>query len=218
MSRVGYFLDDLARLAREEGPFAAAKLLGKRVYERTDNLLFEMRTTGAEPELPEGMRIHHFSSKRDPDLDLLVRAGGGKELGNFRRRAVAYVLCVEGEPVARGWYFPRNALARKLDGAQYLGSAFVRPEWRGKGLNAMLLQGYARSVPPGTRLVMQVAASNTSSQQSLSRLGLAPVGRVSTLVVLGRLVNVRIDPLPRKGTPPPVTGDPHGQSDPRRLA
>lgn len=196
MSRVGYFLDDVARLAREKGPLAAVQLVAKRFFERTDTLLFEMRTTGEEPDLPEGWRMRKFTSKRDPELELLIRAGGGAELANFRREAVAYVLCIEGEPVARGWYYPRSPLARKLGGAQYIGGAFVRPEWRGQGVNARFLQGYAKCVPPGSRFVMQVETSNEASQKSLARLGLVPVGHVRTLVLLGKLVRARVDPLP----------------------
>jgi ribosomal protein S18 acetylase RimI-like enzyme len=197
LSRIKAFLADFLRLWRERGMLTAFRLVRKRIYERNENLLFELRTTGVGPELPPGWRVEVVTSSRDAAVAWLLRAGGESELPNFQRQAVAYVLCIGDEAVARHWFFPQSALARWMGpGTAYFGSAFVKPEWRGRGINTLMLTYMAARLPVASRVILEVESSNLPSQKSLLKTGCRLLGLVRTTVCLARLVRVRVDESP----------------------
>jgi GNAT superfamily N-acetyltransferase len=196
-SRLRLFLDDLARLRREGGLAAAFRLVRAKLYERVQTLLYEFRPTGIDPGLPVGWTVRRVASEADPAVEWLRRSGGDVNLHSFRRGAVAYVMCIGDQAVGHCWHYPNYLLARRLgSGAAYFGQAFVRPEWRGQGVNGRLIAYMAGQLPAGGRVVMEVEFPNVSSQKSLAKLGCALVGRLQTLVLGARLVSVRIDPWP----------------------
>ncbi|BDU71758.1 GNAT family N-acetyltransferase [Mesoterricola silvestris] len=204
LRRIPPFLGDLVRKLRTLGFRAATAYLWSRVTELTENLLYEFRTTGPGPEsvLPEGWTVRTFTSADDPDLDLLIRAGGGEGLSNFRRQAVAHVLCIEGEPVACGWQYPWDPVARWLGpDAVYLGGAWVRPEWRGRGINAVLLAHVTGNLPVGSRVVMLVAVENRSSQACLAKGASTCRGLLQVRMVLSMVWKIRLLPIPEGVVP-----------------
>ena len=196
-SRVRLFLDDLARLRREGGISAAFKLVRAKLYERAETLLYELRPTRVDPVLPMGWTVRKLTSEADPAVEWLRRSGGEVNLHLFRRGAVAYLMFIGDEVVAHCWHYPNDLLAKRLgSGAAYFGQAFVRPEWRGQGINGRLIAHMAGQLPAGGRVVMEVEFSNVSSQKSLAKLGCVLLGRLRTLVVGASLVSIRIDPWP----------------------
>jgi ribosomal protein S18 acetylase RimI-like enzyme len=209
LSRVGQFLKDFTRLWREAGIYAAFRHVRKRVYERNVNLFYELRTTGIEPDLPQGWSVKVVSSQADATVGLLLKAGGESELRYFGRKAVAYVMCIGDKVAARHWYFPQNTLAQWLGpDAAYFGKMFVKPEERGQGIAGMLITYMAAHLPIGSRVVMEVKPSNISSQKCLIKAGCVFLGRLQTIECFTRLISVRLDgsPLPairtREGQPP----------------
>jgi ribosomal protein S18 acetylase RimI-like enzyme len=199
LSRVGPFLEDFARLWRETGIRAAFRLVRKRVYDQNVNLFYELRTTGVEPDLPHGWCVKVVASHEDAAVGFLLRAGGESELPYFRRNAVAYVLCIGDEVVARRWHFPQSPLAQWLGpDAAYSGKSFVKPEWRGQGIAGRLLAYMAARLPIGSKVVMEVDPSNVSSQKCLVKAGCVLLGRLHTTECFARLIRVRLDgsPLP----------------------
>ncbi len=204
MSRIGPFLEDLARLWREGGVRAALRLVRRRVYERNVNLFYELRTAGVEPDLPPGWCVKVVASQADAAVGLLLKAGGESELPFFRRKAVAYVLCIGDEVVARHWHFTQSPLAQMLGpDVAYIGRAFVKPEWRGQRINGRLLVYTAARLPVGSRVVLEVDSSNISSQKSLVWAGCVLLGRLRTTICFTRLIHVCIDGSPVTGNPSP---------------
>ena len=109
--------------------------------------------------------------------------------------AVAWVVCIGDEPVGHRYEYPNSTLARHLGpGVTYFGNAFVRPEWRGRGVSGHLLRAMAGALPAGTRILLEVTHANTISQRSLARNGAVLLGRLRITEVLGRLARVRLDP------------------------
>jgi GNAT superfamily N-acetyltransferase len=206
-SRLGLFLDDLARLRREGGVSAAFRMVRGKLYERAETLLYEFRPTGIDPGLPTGWTVRKLTSGADPAEEWLRRSGGELNLHLFRRGAVAYVMFIGNEPVAHSWHYPNYFLARRLGpGVAYFGQSFVRPEWRGQGINGRLIAHMAGQLPAGGRAVMEVEFSNVASQRSKARLGCVLVGRLRTLVLCARVVSIRIDPWPPVDAPRPGQG------------
>lgn len=196
MVRTVQFLKECAALLRTSGPRAALRLARSRIYSTTDTLLYEYRGTGAPHTLPGGWSLHVVRSESDPGLDLLRRSGGDFTPESFLRGAVAYVICIDGEPVGHRYDFPGSPLARRLGpDATYFGNAFVRPEWRGLGVNGHLLRAMAGAQPPGRRILIAVAHTNATNQRSLRKNGALLLGRLRTTVFLARVVRARIDPL-----------------------
>lgn len=197
LRRARPFLRDLVHKGRTLGFRAAASYLLSRITELTENLIYEYRTVGGNPNLPEGWTVRTFSSEDDPDIGLLVRAGGAEEMHHFRRQAVAYVLSIDGEPVAHGWRYPWDPVARWLGpDAVYLGSAWVRPEWRGRGINGIFFDYVTGNMPVGTRVVMLVAVENRASQASLAKSPATCLGLLRVRMVLAMVWRIRLLPLP----------------------
>ena len=203
MSRVGAFLLDVRQTRREAGFRASLRLMWSRVFACDETLLYEMRPVGLAQGLPADWHVTVLCSEQESSaVDLLRRAGGEGELRNFRRKAVAYVLCIGDEPVARSWYFPNSPLARRLGpDAAYFGMMFVRPEWRGQGIQARLLTYMASLLPAGSRVVAEIVQSNVASQKGAAKAGFVCVGRLHTIVFLGQVVRARIDRSPRADNP-----------------
>lgn len=200
LRRARPFLLDLVRKGRTQGFRAAASYLLSRVTELTENLVYEYRTVGGNPSLPEGWTVQTFHGEGDPDIDRLVRAGGGEEMHHFRRQAVAYVLSIDGEPVAHGWRYPWDPVARWLGpDAVYLGSAWVRPEWRGRGINGAFFAYVTGHMPAGTRVVMLVAVENRASQASLAKSPARCLGLLRVRMVLAMVWKIRLLPVPPGG-------------------
>jgi|ERR1035438_409707 ribosomal protein S18 acetylase RimI-like enzyme len=194
MSRIGPFLRDVVRIWHEAGPLAAFRLLRNRVYERNTNLFYELRATGVVPDLPPGWRVEVVASQADAAAALLLRAGAASELPYFRRGAVAYLLCIEEEVVARLWHFPRNSLARWLGpDSAYAGKLFVKPEARGRGIGGLLLAAMAARQPVGSRVILEVAPSNISSQKCMVKAGCRFLGRLHRTECFTRLIRVRLE-------------------------
>ena len=209
MNRVTAFLIDVAQVWREEGFCASSRLVWSRIFARYETLLYELRTTSLELGLPADWQVTVLRSEKDPAaVDLLRRVGGEAELRNFRRKAVAYVLSIEDEPVARCWYFPNSSLARRLGpDAAYFGMRFVRPEWRGQGIQARLMTYTASLLPIGTRVIVEILPSNVASQNGVAKAGSVYVGRLHTIVLLGRVIRARIEASPHPdATSSPLPG------------
>lgn len=203
MRRVGAFLEDIGRIRKDAGVRTALGFIGTRVFERSETLLYELRPEGAEALPPESWRVVIVQSRDDAvGTELLRRAGGGPEFRNFRRGGVAFLLCIQDEPVAHGWYFMRNTLAKRLgSGAVYFGNFFVRPPWRGQGIQAWLTLHMVLGLPAGSRAIMEVVPSNVASQRGLAKAGCKLLGRLHQTVVLGQILRARIE-APK----PPVRG------------
>jgi ribosomal protein S18 acetylase RimI-like enzyme len=200
LGRIGPFLVDFARLWREQGIRSALRLVGKRVYEQNVNLFYELRTTGVEPDLPSGWCVKVLTSPADAGVGLLLSAGGEPELPYFNRKAVAYLLCIGDEAVARLWHFRQSTLAQWLGpDAAYVGKILVKPEARGQRLAGRLLACMAARQPVGTRVVLEVEPSNVSSQKSLVRAGCVLRGQLHTTECLTRLIRVRLEGSPSTG-------------------
>lgn len=195
MGRLAAFIEDVVRVRREAGLRTAVGLVRSRVFARSETLLYELRPTDVVQGLPADWRVMEIHSAEDrAGIDALCRAGGGKELRNFRRGGISFVLCIKDEPVAHGWKFPRNALAHRLGvGATYFGYFLVRPEWRGQGIQAWLNTYMVERLPMGSWAIMEVLPSNIASQKGLAKCGCVFRGRLHTVVFLGQLVRVRID-------------------------
>lgn len=203
MRRVAAVIKDAVRIWRKDGFLRAFGFMRSRVYLRSDTLLYELWTNDISPELPADWRIRVVRSAVDcAGMDLLRKVGGGLEQRYFRREAVVHVMCIGGEPVARIWYFPNNPLARKLGpNTVYWGDAFVRPEWRGQGIQGLLSAYCASQLPKGTRVIFEVAASNVASQKGVAKAGCVVVGRLRMIVFLGQIINARLDLLPLVESP-----------------
>lgn len=195
MSRMATFIEDVVRIRKEAGLKSAAGFIGSRVFTRSETFLYELSPTDHVQDLPTDWRVLEIRSAGDAaGIDALHRAGGGLELRHFHRGGISFVLCIKDEPVAHGWYFPRNALAQRLGtGAVYFGYFFVRPEWRGQRIQALLTRYMVDRLPVGSRAVMEVAPSNLASRKGLAKCGCVCLGRLRTVVFLGKLVRVRID-------------------------
>ena len=201
MNRVWLFLRDFTRSCREKGIRAALKHVRKRVYEQNLNLYYELRATSVEPDLPKGWCVKVLSSHTDAAVGLLLKAGGEPELRHFRRNAVAYLMCIGDQVVARHWHFKQHPLAQWLGPhAAYVGKAFVKPEFRGQRINGRLLAYMAAQLPAGSKIVMEVDPSNVSSQKSLANAGCALMGQIQTTECFTRLISVRLN-----GSPLPAT-------------
>jgi ribosomal protein S18 acetylase RimI-like enzyme len=195
MHRIQLFLADVRALHRSGGWRPGLRLLRKRLYSATDNLLYEYYATGVPHILPDGWNVRVFRSQADPGLDLLRRSGGDFLPRALLRGAVAWVVCIGDEPVGHRYEFPYSTLARHMGpGTTYFGNAFVRPEWRGQGVSGHLLRAMAATLPAGTRILLEVPHGNTTSQRSLARNGATLLGRLRTMEILARLVRVRLDP------------------------
>jgi ribosomal protein S18 acetylase RimI-like enzyme len=203
MNRAWLFMGDLARTWRKKGIWTAFSLVRKRIFEQNLNLFYELRATGAEPDLPEGWFVAVVPSPDDAAIGLLLKAGGHSELGYFHRNAVAFVMCIGDEVVAHHWHFPNHPLAQWLGpDAAYVGKALVKPEWRGQGINAKLLTFTATHLHAGSRIVLEVEPTNVSSQKSLIKAGCVLLGRLQTTECFARLISVRLEgsPLPAHRT------------------
>ena len=195
MVRLVAFLLDVGQTWREAGLWASLRLVWSRIFACDETLLYELRVVGVAKDLPAGWHVTAVCSEQEsPALDLLRRAGGAGELRNFRRKAVAYVLRIGDEPVARCWYFPNNPLARRLGpDASYFGMMFVRPEWRGQGIQGQLNRYMASLLPAGSRVVAEIVQSNVASRKGLAKAGFVCAGRLHTIVFLGQVVRARVD-------------------------
>jgi ribosomal protein S18 acetylase RimI-like enzyme len=91
----------------------------------------------------------------------------------------AYLVTVEGEPVATGQRYT-------FDGASYLSSIGTRPQWRGLGLGTHLTQLLAaESVEAGVELIyLGVYADNPRAVRLYERLGFAILGGISADLLL----------------------------------
>jgi ribosomal protein S18 acetylase RimI-like enzyme len=142
------------------------------------------------------------ASHEDAEVGLLLKAGAESELPYFRRKALAYVLCIEDEVMARLWHFRQSPLAHWLGpNTAYFGKLFVKPEARGQRIGGLLLSNVAARQPIGTRIVLEVKPSNISSQKCLAKAGCVLLGRLHTIECLTRLVRVRLDDSQRSSSP-----------------
>ena len=84
----------------------------------------------------------------------------------------AYVITVDGEPVATGQRYT-------FDGASYLSSIGTRPGWRGRGFGAYITRALAAdSRAEGVDLVyLGVYADNTAGHPAVPAAGLRDPGR-----------------------------------------
>lgn len=91
----------------------------------------------------------------------------------------AYVLRIDGEPVATGERY-------SFDGASYLSSIGTRPGWRGRGFGRLITLALARdSLASGFDLVyLGVYADNTPAMRLYERLGFATLGSRSADMLL----------------------------------
>ena len=91
----------------------------------------------------------------------------------------AYVLRIDGEPVATGERYI-------FDGASYLSSIGTRPGWRGRGFGRLITLALARdSLAIGFDLVyLGVYADNTPAMRLYERLGFATLGLRSADMLL----------------------------------
>lgn len=203
MNRIVAFLEDTLDIGKRKGLRAAMRHVKSRVFIRYARLLYEYRRTGGEPLLPEGWSVVVVSSAEDAaGVDLLRRVEGGLELGNFRRNAVAYIMCIDGLPVAHRWHYPRSPLALKLGpGFAYTGAMHVLPAWRGRGIQSRLLMHMASLLPEGTRIVMEIEDENLASRRGVAKAHAVCLGRVHVTVFLGKVVRIRIEPLQTSQAP-----------------
>jgi GNAT superfamily N-acetyltransferase len=203
MRRITAFLDDVVVLWKRSGFSAAIALVKSRIFSTSDMLLYELRPPSDKPVLPPEWNVTVVCSEDDAaGVDLLVRAGGESQLRYFRRGAVAYVLTIGGNQVARSWYFPNSALARRLGpDAAYFTDMFVQPEWRGQGIQGQLNAYLASLLPTGSRVVMEVVPSNVACQRGLLRGHSVFKGRLHTVVFLGHVIRARIDSSPHDDNP-----------------
>jgi GNAT superfamily N-acetyltransferase len=192
--RLRPILDDMARYWTQGGTKAVFTHIKKRVFERNQNLLYELPCNGVPAALPEGWALTVVRVGDEAGYELLRQVGGEFGIPKVHHRAVAYVMTVLGEPVGVFWHFPANTLARRMGrGTAYVGRAFVRPAWRGQGVNPRILAAMASTMPPGTRLILEIAKENLVSQKSMARGGCKLVGMLTTFEVLGLLVGYRIE-------------------------
>jgi ribosomal protein S18 acetylase RimI-like enzyme len=93
----------------------------------------------------------------------------------------AYVIRVDGEPVATGERYT-------FDGASYLSSIGTRPTWRGRGLAGLVTLALARdSIASGVDLVyLGVHADNARAIRLYDRLGFRLLGPRSSDMLLER--------------------------------
>ena len=93
----------------------------------------------------------------------------------------AYVLRVDGEPVATGERY-------SFDGASYISSIGTRPAWRGRGFGRLVTLALARdSVASGSDLVyLGVYADNAGAIRLYDRLGFRLLGPRSSDMLLDR--------------------------------
>jgi ribosomal protein S18 acetylase RimI-like enzyme len=91
----------------------------------------------------------------------------------------AYVIRVDGEPVATGERYT-------FDGASYISSIGTRPEWRGRGFGGHITMALARdSLASGVNLVyLGVYADNSKAIRLYDRLGFGLLGPRSADMLL----------------------------------
>ena len=180
---------------RQAGSRTALRHLMCKFFERQENLLYECRQTATGSVLPAGWTIRALGFEADPGVALARQCGQPLASRNFRHGAIAFVLFISEEAVGHRWHFPRYPLARRLGPeVAYFGDAFVRPAWRGRNISGHILHYMVAQLPAGSRAVMEVEISNTTSQRSLIRNGCVLLGRVRTIVLFNQIVRVRIIP------------------------
>jgi ribosomal protein S18 acetylase RimI-like enzyme len=144
----------------------------------------------ATPPLPDGAVVEHWNRLTDAEIpgraDVLARvvaesfevpmerhANLVREIGLTLGRPDfhAYVVAIDGEPVATGQRYT-------FDGASYLSSIGTRPKWRGRGLAEHLTRRLAAdSLGDGVRLVyLGVYADNAAAIKLYEKLGFAILG------------------------------------------
>jgi ribosomal protein S18 acetylase RimI-like enzyme len=154
----------------------------------------------ASPALPPGVVIEKWNSPAGAEakalaLDLALIIGESFGIPENRRANLAleieltlqrpyfhaYVLRVDGEPVATGERYT-------FDGASYISSIGTRAAWRGRGFGQYITLALARdSIAAGADLVyLGVYADNASAIRLYDRLGFAMLGPRSSDMLLER--------------------------------
>jgi ribosomal protein S18 acetylase RimI-like enzyme len=115
----------------------------------------------------------HIPSNRQPNLAVEIELTMGQSYFN------AYILRIDGEPVATGERYT-------FDGASYISSIGTRAAWRGRGFGRHITLALARdSVAAGCDLVyLGVYADNTSAIRLYDRLGFSMLGPRSSDMLL----------------------------------
>lgn len=149
---------------------------------------------------------YEFAAAGTAILDELVECTEVPRSIEIRRQTLSKVLALSsacltvrhhGRVVAYSCAFARNylltfddygpkTLSLTLDEATiFLGNAFVRPEYRKKGLFPHLLRDFTERYPKGTRFFGHIDSGNVHSFDSHRRLGFVPLLTV-TCLGLGR--------------------------------
>jgi ribosomal protein S18 acetylase RimI-like enzyme len=163
-----------------------------------DMLLVKDRRELANEPLPKGAVLERWNCPPHEDVEALAPAlalviGESFRIPDARRpnltaeialtleqaRFHAYVLRIDGEPVATGERY-------SFDGASYLSSIGTRPGWRGRGFGRLITMALARdSLAAGYDLVyLGVYAENTPAINLYERLGFAMLGSRSADMLL----------------------------------
>lgn len=150
------------------------------------------------PELPKGAALEHWQAvpadqvpEKAAALALVIGESFGipperhlnltREIGLTMARPDfhAYLLSIDGEPVATGERYT-------FDGASYLSSIGTRPAWRGKGLARAITGTLARdSRSTGADLIyLGVYADNIGALRLYKSLGFAVLGPRSSDMLL----------------------------------
>jgi ribosomal protein S18 acetylase RimI-like enzyme len=166
---------------------------------------FDMLLTGdpdsvVQDPLPPGAVLERWNNPSDADRPSLAEAlalviSESFHIPEIRRenlireisltleqpRFHAYVLRVDGEPVATGERYT-------FDGASYISSIGTRPAWRGRGFGGLITLALARdSVASGANLVyLGVYADNMRAIRLYQRLGFKLMGPRSSDMLLER--------------------------------
>lgn len=99
-------------------------------------------------------------------------------------RVVAYFCAFAGKYLLTyDDYGPKTLTFALDDTAIFLGNAFIRREYRMKGLFPQLLRECAERYPPGTRFFGHIDADNVHSFNSHRRLGFVPLLSVTCLSI-----------------------------------
>jgi ribosomal protein S18 acetylase RimI-like enzyme len=155
-----------------------------------DMILLRDPNDGHDPELPRGAVLERWNGPSEADRPGLAEAlalviGESFRIPEDRRENLkaeigltlqqpffhAYLICVDGEPVATGERYT-------FDGASYISSIGTRPGWRGRGFGEVITRALARdSVAAGMDLVyLGVYAENARAIRLYERLGFGVLG------------------------------------------
>lgn len=183
-TRLALAVREVLLTARAGGPKIACRMACRRVFRRSESMLFAKE--GPFPALALPVSIHVETVTPEPGQakrQEVFRAGAGPDVLNFDRGATCYMVYVEGGPAGVGWCFPESRLLRRLGldrKGKYLGGFFVRPEFRGRGLYPLLLQTICREALDAEQTAFaETGYENLASQRGLTKAGFVCKGRLS---------------------------------------